>query len=75
LYFNDDEHKHVPHFHAKYSENEAAFDFDGNLLSGSFPKKQTKFVAAWAEIHKDELNALWDVMQTTGDYFKIKGLE
>jgi len=75
MYFNDDEKHHAPHFHAKYNGFEASFDFDGNLLSGKFPIKQTKYVVAWADIHKDELSALWDIMQTEDQYFKIKGLE
>ena len=75
MYFNDDEQHHTPHFHAKYGSDEASFDFDGNVLVGKFPKRQTKLVVAWAEIHKDELAALWDIMQTDEEYFKIKGLE
>ena len=75
MYFNDDEQYHTPHFHVKYGEYEATFDFDGDLLAGQFPNKQTKYVVAWADIHKDELSALWDIMQTEDQYFKIKGLE
>ena len=75
MYFNDDERHHAPHFHVKYGEFEASFDFDGNLLAGSFPAKQSKYVVAWADIHSDELSALWDIMQTEDQYFKIKGLE
>jgi len=53
----------------------AVFDLDGNILAGKFPPKQTKYVVAWADIHKDELIALWEIMQTDEEYFKIKGLE
>jgi len=75
MYFNDTEQHHIPHLHAKYSEFRAVFDLDGNILAGKFPPKQTKFVVAWIEIHKDELTALWEIMQTSDDYFKIKGLD
>ena len=75
LYFNDDEKHHTPHFHAKYNEFEASFDFDGQILAGNFPPKQTKYVVAWADIHKDELTALWEIMKSDGEYFKIRGLE
>jgi len=75
MYFNDDEQHHKPHFHVKYGEFSASFDLDGNIIAGKFPPKQTKYVVAWAEIHHDELVALWDVMQTEEQYFKIKGLE
>jgi len=75
MYFKDDEQHHTPHFHAAYAGSKAVFDLDGNLIVGSFPPKQTKYVVAWADIHKDELTALWEIMQTDEEYFKIKGLE
>lgn len=75
MYFNDDEKHHQPHFHAQYSEFRASFDLDGNILAGEFPPKQTKYVVAWADIHHDELKALWEVMKHDEQYFKIKGLE
>jgi len=75
MYFMDTEQHHKPHFHAKYGDAQAVFDFDGNILAGKFPTKQTKYVVAWADIHHDELSALWEVMQTGEEYFKIKGLE
>ena len=75
MYFKDNEKHHSPHFHAIYSGASASFDLDGNIIAGVFPPKQTKYVVAWADIHKDELAALWNVMQTDEEYFKIKGLE
>ena len=75
MYFDDQEHKHVPHFHVKYSGQEAVYSLDGKCLAGKLPQKQTKLVLAWTEIHKEELKALWELMQETGEYFRIKGLE
>jgi len=75
MYFNDDEQHHKPHFHARYAGEEASFDFDGNIIAGTFPIKQTKFVVAWVEIHREELSALWELMQTDKQYYKIKGLD
>lgn len=75
MYFNDDEQHHTPHFHVEYAEYKASIDFDGNVLSGSFPPNKLKLVVAWAEIHKEDLTALWKVMQSSGEYFKIKGLD
>jgi hypothetical protein len=75
MYFKDTGQHHTPHFHAIYGSSKAVFDFDGNILVGDFPPKQTKYVVAWADIHKDELIALWDIMQTDEEYYKIKGLE
>ena len=75
MYFKDDEQRHTPHFHAKYGNDSASFDLDGNIIAGNFPPKQTKYVVAWADIHRDELIALWDVMQTDEEHFRIRGLE
>ena len=75
MYFNDDERHHTPHFHAKYAGDNASFDLSGNILAGNFPPKQTKYIVAWSDIHYEELTALWEVMQTDEQYFKIKGLE
>jgi hypothetical protein len=75
MYFNDTEQHHTPHFHAKYAEYEASFDLDGNILAGEFPPKKTNYVVTWADIHREELTALWEIMQTDEEYFKIRGLE
>ena len=75
MYFKDTERHNTPHFHVKYGDESAVFDLNGNIIAGSFPPKQTKYVVAWAEIHRDELEALWEIMQTDEEYFKIKGLE
>jgi hypothetical protein len=75
MFFNDSEQHHTPHFHAKYGSYEASFDLDGNRIAGDFPPRQSKYVIAWADIHRDELSALWEVMQTDQEYFKIRGLE
>lgn len=75
MYFNDDEQHHAPHLHAFYGEFSASIDFDGNVLVGALPISKLKLVLAWIEIHKEELIALWNLMQTEATYFKIKGLE
>jgi len=42
----------TPHFHAFYGEHEAVFGFDGEIIAGSFPRRQSVFVKAWALIHE-----------------------
>jgi hypothetical protein len=64
----------LPHFHAKYSEHEAIYDFEGNLLNGELPKKQSKLVEAWCVLHHDELNAAWVAWNESGEVVKIDGL-
>lgn len=63
-----------PHFHAKYQGYKAAFDFDGNIIEGEMPKKQTKLIAAWTELHKDELIANWELAASMQPLYKIEPL-
>lgn len=64
----------MPHIHAGYGEYEAAFDFDGNIIEGYFPKKQTNLVVAWIEIHHEELVANWKLLCDGEPFFKIEPL-
>jgi len=50
-----------PHFHAIYGEYEASFDFNGDLISGNFPPKQSRFVKVWAEMRQDDLLTDWSL--------------
>ena len=65
---------HIPHFHAKYSEFEGVYDFEGNLIEGNLPRKQGKLVEAWALLHGDELYAAWVAWGDSGEVIKIDGL-
>ena len=58
--YNNGEHN-PPHFHAYYQGMEASFDLEGNIKEGEMPGKQKKLIAAWAEIHRDELIANWEL--------------
>jgi len=59
IYMNRKKEHNPPHIHAEYAGDEASFDFDGEIIAGKFPPKQSKIVAAWIAIHKDELEAMW----------------
>lgn len=71
--YNNNEHN-PPHFHASYQGYNAVFNFDGELLEGSMPKRQTKFIVAWAEIHRDELLANWELAMNEQPLYKIDPL-
>ena len=73
IYMQYDDHN-PPHFHAEYQGERASFDFDGNQLNGSFPKKQTKLVQAWCEIHREELMADWELASEKTEIFRIDPL-
>lgn len=55
---------HLPHFHAFYQEHGAVFTLDPlNMVAGVLPRAQQKLVEAWAEAHRDELQANWVALQ------------
>lgn len=43
-------------------------------LGGEFPKAQTRLVEAWAEIHRQELQEDWDLLQSGEPPVKIEPL-
>ncbi|MEO6454534.1 MAG: DUF4160 domain-containing protein [Ginsengibacter sp.] len=53
------------HFHAYYQDAVAVFGImPVELLAGSFPRRQQRFVEAWAELHQDELLKDWELLQS-----------
>lgn len=71
--YNNGEHN-PPHFHASYQGYKATFNFEGELKEGDMPKAQMKYIAAWAEIHKDELIANWELAINEQPLYKIEPL-
>ncbi len=71
--YNNGEHN-PPHFHATYQEYNAVFNMDGELTDGNMPKRQIKLISAWAEIHKDELLANWELAMSEQSLYKIDPL-
>lgn len=65
----------VPHIHAEYGDDEAVFDFDGNVLEGELPLKKTRMVQTWIDIHKEELEANWKLLSQGEQFFKIAPLQ
>ncbi len=70
---NNDEHD-TPHFDASYYDYKASFDMTGELVKGEMPLKQRKLIAAWTEIHKDELLASWELAVNEELLYKIDPL-
>ena len=71
--YNNGEHN-PPHFHAYYQGHNAVFDMDGVKKEGEMPNRQIKLIAAWAEIHRDELLANWELAMKEQPLFKIDPL-
>lgn len=72
--YNNGEHN-PPHFHAYYNEYEALFSLDGEILKGDMPKKQTRLIQAWVELHVDELRANWTLAISEEPLFRIDPLK
>jgi len=66
---------HHPHFHAYYQDQAAVFGLDTiECLGGELPQTQRRLVEAWAEIHRAELQADWDLLQSGKPPVKIDPL-
>jgi len=48
---------------------------DGSVLVGSLPLRQLKLVAAWVELHRDELLADWELALNGEEPFRIAPLQ
>jgi len=74
MYFTPGEHN-PPHFHAYYNEYKASFSIDTlEMIEGNLPRKQTRLVQAWAELHVDELKADWELAMNGEPVYKINPL-
>lgn len=72
--YNNNEHN-PPHFHAYYGDYEAIFSLDGEITGGEMPRKQTRLIQAWTELHKEELAANWKLAINEEPIFKIEPLK
>ena len=72
--YNNGEHN-PPHFHAEYQGYKATFNMEGEIIEGERPKRQVKFISAWAELHKDELLANWELAMNEQPLYKIEPLK
>ncbi len=65
-----------PHFHAYYQNFKAIIDIlTCEMIEGNLPNKQQKLVLAWAELHKDELLADWELASNGELPFNIDPLK
>lgn len=71
MFFDD---HNPPHFHAIYQGKRAVFSLDGKKLSGEMPEKQSKIIEVWAILHKEELEANWQLSKDKQEPYKIAPL-
>lgn len=68
MYF--DEHN-PPHIHVRYNDYRAVMGIrDLNLLDGHLPARVRGLVEEWAELHQEELLAMWE----TKEFHKVDPL-
>ena len=60
-----------PHIHVFYDNSMARFNFNGEIIEGKLPNKQIKLVQAWIELHRQELEADWELSRNSEKPFKI----
>ena len=76
MFFDDCRRHKKPHIHVEYQKHQAVITIsDGKLLRGSLPPAKLKLVAAWIEIHHDELMADWALAARKESIFKIEPLK
>ena len=59
MYYGDNDQHHLPHVHARFGGEEGVFDFEGNLIEGTLPRKKRKAVIQWIQDHQGELEDRW----------------
>ena len=75
MYFYDNTQHHTPHIHAEYQDDEAVFSIlDAEVIAGSLPRKQTRLVQAWIELHQESLMIDWNLAVTGQEPLRIEPL-
>ncbi len=66
---------HLPHIHVICGNEESVFSLDGEQMEGTISASKKKLVEAWIEIHKEELQANWTLLDEGEQSFKIEPLK
>ena len=74
--YNENNSRHnTPHFHARYAEHKASFDFNGKILEGKFPPKQARYIKVWAELRRESLITSWNLAMDSEEPLRIEPLK
>ena len=75
MYYAPKEHN-PPHIHVYHHDYSATVDIKScRILEGKLSPKQLRLVAAWIEIHREELIANWALCQNGEKPFPIEPLK
>ena len=73
MYYNDHD---PPHFHARYGDSVIRVAIEnGQMLSGTFPRRAQGFGLEWLALHRHELLEDWRLAQQRKPLMKIVPLE
>ncbi len=76
MYYFDNQQHSTPHIHVHYQDASAVIEItSGRVLEGDVNSAKLKLVAAWIEIHRDELMADWELACKGEPVFKIDPLK
>ena len=64
-----------PHFHASYGSDEALITMNGEVYSGSLPRRALSLVREWLAMHRQELLNNWENAQKREPMQSIEPLE
>ena len=62
-------------FHAVYGVYGITVEIAGGIAHGDFPKRAPRLVLEWLDLHRDELLADWELVQSGRPARKIAPLE
>ncbi len=76
MYPEAGERHNLPHFHGRYGGQRATFSIEsGDVLASTLPRAQLRLVQAWVELHRNELEACWQLLVSGGSSNKIAPLK
>ena len=76
MYYFDNQQHSNPHIHVHYQQDSAVIEIpSGKVLEGQLPRRKQKLVAAWIEIHREDLLADWQLAINGDSVFKIDPLK
>ncbi len=76
MYVEAGHQHHSPHFHAYYQDAVSIYNIESlELIAGKLPRRQERFVEAWAELHQKELLENWERLQKGQPPVKIVPLQ
>ena len=64
-----------PHFHIKYGHYKAIYTMKNGIIKGEVPINVLKKVSEWVEIHNNELEKNWELLQSGETVNKIEPLK